>query len=73
MKDILVTGGLGYIGSHTVVQLIEKNYNVTIVDNLSNSKIFILDNIEKITGKRPNYFNIDLTDYNKINSSFSGK
>ena len=73
MKDILVTGGLGYIGSHTVVQLIEKNYKVTIVDNLSNSKIFILDNIEKITGKRPNYFNIDLTDYNKINSSFSGK
>ena len=73
MKEILVTGGLGYIGSHTVVQLIEKNYKVTIVDNLSNSKIFILDNIEKITGKRPNYFNIDLTDYNKINSSFSGK
>ena len=73
MKEILVTGGLGYIGSHTVVQLIEKNYNVTIVDNLSNSKIFILDNIEKITGKRPNYFNIDLTDYNKINSSFSKK
>ena len=71
MKDILVTGGLGYIGSHTVVQLIEKNYNVTIVDNLSNSKIFILDNIEKITGKRPHYFNIDLTDYNKINSCFS--
>ena len=54
MKEILVTGGLGYIGSHTVVQLIEKNYNVTILDNLSNSKIFILDNIEKITGKRPN-------------------
>ena len=54
MKDILVTGGLGYIGSHTVVQLIEKNYNVTIVDNLSNSKIFILDNIEKITRKNTN-------------------
>ena len=41
MKEILVTGGLGYIGSHTVVELMMKNYNVSIIDNLSNSEIFI--------------------------------
>jgi UDP-glucose 4-epimerase len=45
MKEILVTGGLGYIGSHTVVDLMKKNYNVSIIDNLSNSEIFILENI----------------------------
>ena len=50
---ILVTGGLGYIGSHTVVELIKNNYEVVIIDNLFNSELFILDNIEKITGVRP--------------------
>jgi UDP-glucose 4-epimerase len=54
MKNkILVTGGLGFIGSHTVVELIEAGYEVVIVDDLSNSQLFILDNIEKITGVRP--------------------
>jgi len=43
---ILVTGGLGYIGSHTVVELINNNYEVVIIDNLSNSELFILDKIE---------------------------
>ena len=73
MKEILVTGGLGYIGSHTVVELMKKNYNVSIVDNLSNSEIFILENIEKITGRKPNFFNVDLTDHNKTNSCFTKK
>ena len=48
---ILVTGGLGYIGSHTVVELIKNDYDVVIIDNLSNSKIETLDNLKKITGK----------------------
>ena len=57
---ILVTGGLGYIGSHTVVELINNNYEVVIIDNLSNSEPFILDNTEKITGVRPIFYNQDL-------------
>ena len=53
---ILVTGGTGYIGSHTVVELIKQNHEVIIIDNLSNSKIEVLDSIEKITGKRPEFY-----------------
>ena len=49
MKTILVTGGAGYIGSHTVVDLLENNYNVVIIDNFSNSKPKVLENIKKIT------------------------
>jgi len=59
MKTILVTGGMGYIGSHTVVELINKKYNVIIVDNLSNSKIKVLDRIEMITKIRPKFYKID--------------
>ena len=59
---ILVTGGTGYIGSHTVVELLEKGFEVVIIDNLSNSRIEVLDSIEKITGKRPQFWNIDLCD-----------
>ena len=67
-KDkILVTGGLGYIGSHTVVELIEAGYEICIVDNLSNSNINVLKGIEKITGVRPIYENIDCTDYVAMN------
>jgi UDP-glucose 4-epimerase len=63
-KDkILVTGGLGYIGSHTVVELIEAGYEICIVDNLSNSNIDVLKGIEKITGVKPIFENIDCTDY----------
>ena len=51
MKTILVTGGAGYIGSHTVVDLLENNYNVVIIDNFSNSKPKVLENIKKITNK----------------------
>ncbi len=57
---ILVTGGLGYIGSHTVVELLNNNYDVIIVDDLSNSEKFILRNIEEITGKKPIFYPFDL-------------
>lgn len=57
---ILVTGGLGYIGSHTVVELLNNNFEVVIVDDLSNSEKFILRNIEEITGKKPAFYPFDL-------------
>lgn len=57
---ILVTGGMGYIGSHTVVELMNNGFDVLIVDDLSNSDISILDGIEKITGKRPKFINMDV-------------
>ena len=61
-QTILVTGGTGFIGSHTTVELIEAGYNVVIIDNLSNSKIEVLDGIEKITGVRPAFEQVDLRD-----------
>lgn len=61
-QTILVTGGTGFIGSHTTVELLQAGYDVVIVDNLSNSKIEVLDGIEKITGIRPAFENIDLRD-----------
>lgn len=59
---ILVTGGTGFIGSHTAVELQEQGFEVVIVDNLSNSNIEVLDNIAKITGKRPHFEQFDLCD-----------
>jgi len=67
---ILVTGGTGYIGSHTVVELQEKGYEVIIVDNLSNSSIKVLDNIALITGKRPLFEQFDLTDRERTATFF---
>jgi UDP-glucose 4-epimerase len=67
---ILVTGGTGYIGSHTVVELQNKGFEVVIVDNLSNSGAEIVDNIEKITGVRPAFEKFDLTDYDKTMDFF---
>ena len=62
MKTILVTGGTGYIGSHTVVELQEAGYKVIVVDNLSNSQPDVIDNIEAITGVRPEFEMVDLKD-----------
>jgi UDP-glucose 4-epimerase len=70
MKKILVTGGIGYIGSHTVVELINKGFEVVIVDNLSNSKIEILDGIKKITGIKPEFHKIDLSNSSETNNFF---
>lgn len=71
MKKILATGGTGYIGSHTVVELIQAGYEVDIVDNLFNSKSSVVDQIEKITGKRPGFFEADLLDKEKIDAIFT--
>jgi UDP-glucose 4-epimerase len=60
MKKILVTGGLGFIGSHTVVELQKEGFEVVIIDDLSNSTIDVLANITDITGKKPDFFQIDL-------------
>ncbi len=67
---ILVTGGTGYIGSHTVVELQCKGYEVIIVDNLSNSDKSVLENIEKITGIKPEFEEFDLADQAKTNDFF---
>lgn len=67
---ILVTGGTGYIGSHTVVELINNKYDVVIIDNLSNSKIDVVDKIEKITGIRPKFYLGDVCDKDILNKIF---
>ena len=59
---VLLTGGTGYIGSHTAVQLIQNGYEVEIMDNLFNSKISVLDKIEEITGVKPKFYKLDLLD-----------
>ena len=69
--SILVTGGTGYIGSHTVVELINRGEEVVIVDNLSNSKVCVLDRIEKITGKRPEFIKCDLLNEDELEKVFS--
>lgn len=71
MKQILVTGGTGYIGSHTTVELQNAGYEVIIVDNLSNSSREVLDGIQSITGIRPIFEEFDLMDMTKLDSFFS--
>ena len=67
---ILITGGTGFIGSHTVVELLSIGKEVVIVDNLSNSKECVLDRIEKITGIRPKFYKADLLDYDATEKIF---
>lgn len=71
MTQILVTGGTGYIGSHTVVELQNAGYEVIIVDDLSNSNIDVLENITKITGKKPVFEQFNLADAVKTDDFFS--
>lgn len=59
-RKILVTGGTGYIGSHTVVELLSRGYEVVVVDNLSNSKISVVDRVKAITGKDFDFYQVDL-------------
>jgi UDP-glucose 4-epimerase len=70
MKKILVTGGLGFIGSHTVVELQNEGFEVLIIDDLSNSTIAVLDGITKITDKRPAFFQIDLKEKQAVAKFF---
>ena len=70
---ILVTGGAGYIGSHTVIELIENGYEVVIVDNLCNSKIKVLDRIEMISGVRVKFYEIDCCDKEKMRVIFENE
>ena len=70
-KTILVTGGLGYIGSHTVIELIENGYEVVIVDSLVNSKLEVLNRLETITGVRPTFYQYDVRDEEGMEKIFS--
>ena len=67
---ILVTGGTGYIGSHVVIELLNQNHEVSIIDNLVNSKKTVINSIEKITNKRPSFFQIDLLDKKALDKLF---
>lgn len=70
MSRILVTGGTGYIGSHTAVELMQKGYDVTIVDNLSNSSIDVLDGIAEIVGRKPDFANVDCGNFMDLDQVF---
>ena len=71
MMNVLVTGGAGYIGSHTVVELINAGYEPIVVDDLSNAKEDVIDRIEIITGKRPVFYKIDCKDKEAMRKVFS--
>ena len=62
MKNVLITGGAGYIGSHIAVELLEKGYNVSLYDNLSNSSKLAVKRVAEITGKSPNFYEADILD-----------
>jgi len=71
MKRILVTGGTGYIGSHTIIELYKKGYEIDVLDNLFNSKESVLDRIEEIAGKKPRFYKLDLLDYEGMDKLFA--
>ena len=73
MERILVTGGTGYIGSHTIIELFNKGYEIDIVDNLYNSKITVLDKIEEICGKRPGFYQVDICDKKALGDVFKDR
>jgi UDP-glucose 4-epimerase len=69
-SKVIVTGGTGYIGSHTAVELIAEGFDVVIIDNLYNSDITVLDGIQAITGTRPRFYDYDICDRDKLNEVF---
>lgn len=71
MSEILVTGGAGYIGSHTAVELLKADYDVIVIDNLSNSSAEAIDRIEEITGKSVAFYEFDLRDQTKLDAVFA--
>lgn len=71
MKKILVTGGAGYIGSHSIVNLIESGFEIVAIDNLSNSTPSFVERIESITGKKPDFLELDLRNLSELEAVFS--
>lgn len=71
MERILLTGGTGYIGSHTAIELIKSGYEVELLDNLFNSKITVLDKIEAITGTKPKFYQVDILDKEGLDKVFT--
>lgn len=71
MKTILVTGGAGYIGSHTIVELLNKGYQVVVIDNLCNSSLEAIKRVEKITGKKVKFYEGDIRDQRLLEKIFS--
>ena len=69
--NILITGATGFIASHTIVELQNENHNIIGVDNLCNSSLDTLDNVEKITGKKFDFYNIDIRDKNNLKTALS--
>ena len=69
-KKLLVTGGLGYIGSHFCVEAINKKYNVIAIDNLDNSKKSVIKQIYKITGQQLNFIECDIRNFEKLKQIF---
>ena len=61
-KEVLVTGGVGYIGSHTVLELLQADYRVVIVDNLCNSNLECLKRVQELTGKEATFYEVDIRD-----------
>ena len=70
MKNVLITGGAGYIGSHVAVELLNKNYKVIVYDNLTNSSKISVKRVEEITGKNIIFYEADILDEKKIKRSF---
>ena len=68
---ILVAGGAGYIGSHTVLSLLENNYDVVVYDNLANSSIESIDRVEKLSGKSVKFIEGDIRDTSKLDTVFN--
>lgn len=71
MKNVLVTGGLGYIGSHTAVELLQAGYNVIVIDDLSNATHSVIDGIENASGKKITFIEADVCDLSTLNTVFS--
>ena len=69
--NILITGGIGYIGSHTIIELLKQNNNIIVIDNLINSNIKIKNNIEKISNNKIRFYKIDLTNYKEVEEIFN--
>ena len=67
---ILLTGGAGYIGSHTAIELLASGYEVVIVDNLRNSKASVVDRVREISGQSPAFYELDVADYSAMNTVF---